>query len=285
LTKLHQEEIVVTPRPGTAFDALMRYRAYDGVTITELTSTPATIERRTREPAPPYTEIVLQDVGTTDNTLNGVAIRLDAGAVMMTTSPCAYTVTFEATTRRLVLRLPTARLAARIENPAQYIATRVEACHAVLLSSFLHTMFALPEPPCAPCEGQAIADVLVDLIALTYHPRPSSTSSSAVTSARWQQAVRDFVDQHLGDPELGAPMIAQHLGVTPRYVQMMFAKMTTTPSAYICKRRLELAAQLLIAGRDPITEVAARAGFADLSYFYRSFRKQYGLSPRRYAAR
>jgi len=80
-------------------------------------------------------------------------------------------------------------------------------------------------------------------------------------------------------------MLARRLGVSPRYVQMVFAGMATTASGYIRERRLEHAAQLLAGGRHAITDVAYQVGFADLSYFYRSFRKRYGISPKRYAAR
>jgi len=65
---------------------------------------------------------------------------------------------------------------------------------------------------------------------------------------------------------------------------MVFAKMATTPSAYIVARRLERAAQLLASTREQIACVAHQVGFADLSYFYRCFRKRYGVSPGRYAA-
>ena len=134
----------------------------------------------------------------------------------------------------------------------------------------------------------ALGDVIFDLITLTYRRVSSVACPHPATRAeageRWQRTVRDFVDRHLGDPELSPAMIAHRLGVTPRYVQMGFAGMATTASAYIVARRLELAARLLTSGDRPITEIGFRTGFRDLSYFYRCFRKRFGVSPKRYAA-
>jgi AraC-like DNA-binding protein len=80
--------------------------------------------------------------------------------------------------------------------------------------------------------------------------------------------------------------VAQALGVSPRYVQMLFAEEATTPSTYILERRLERAAERL--GREglrqTITEIAFSVGFNDLSYFCRAFRKRFGAAPRDYRA-
>ncbi len=152
------------------------------------------------------------------------------------------------------------------------------------MAGFRRTLTARDHAAHDPGWHDAISDVIFDLLAIAYRCVPAAPVPRSTVQDRWQRTVRDFVDRHLADPELGAPMIARRLGVTPRYVQMVFASMATTASAYIIGRRLELAAQLLMSGRSAVTDVAFCTGFADLSYFYRSFRKRYGISPKRYAA-
>jgi len=49
-------------------------------------------------------------------------------------------------------------------------------------------------------------------------------------------------------------------------------------SQWLISRRLEHAQQLLVQGRRP-TEIYLELGFADLSYFSRSFKKAYGFPP------
>jgi AraC-like DNA-binding protein len=71
-------------------------------------------------------------------------------------------------------------------------------------------------------------------------------------------------------------------GMTPRYVQKLFASEGKTFSEYVLERRLALARRLLtdlrLAHRS-VTSIAFDAGFADLSYFNRTFRRQFDATP------
>lgn len=58
-----------------------------------------------------------------------------------------------------------------------------------------------------------------------------------------------------------------------------------TPTELLNEIRLERAACLLAAGQAKILDIAADCGFLGISYFYSSFRKRYGMSPRRYRIR
>jgi AraC-like DNA-binding protein len=74
------------------------------------------------------------------------------------------------------------------------------------------------------------------------------------------------------------------MGVSPRYLQMVFAGMATTPLAYIRRKRLERAAKALRESRGTcnITELSFSLGFNDLSHFSRAFKAFYGVGPREY---
>jgi AraC-like DNA-binding protein len=52
-----------------------------------------------------------------------------------------------------------------------------------------------------------------------------------------------------------------------------------TPHAYMQRRRIELAQQLLRASDEPIAAIAARCGYDDAFYFARVFRREVGRSP------
>jgi AraC-like DNA-binding protein len=72
------------------------------------------------------------------------------------------------------------------------------------------------------------------------------------------------------------------LGVTPRYVHLLLEETGKSFTHHVLERRLERAAALL---RDlrwhnrKIADVAAAAGFNDLSYFNRAFRRRFGATP------
>lgn len=57
-----------------------------------------------------------------------------------------------------------------------------------------------------------------------------------------------------------------------------------TPHQWLLRARLREAARRLAASRDAVTEIALDVGFQDLSNFIRSFRAEFGVSPRRYRA-
>ena len=55
-----------------------------------------------------------------------------------------------------------------------------------------------------------------------------------------------------------------------------------TPSDYLRNTRIELAAKQLINSSYSIGQVAQNNGFSSQSYFARSFKVQYGISPKQY---
>jgi AraC-like DNA-binding protein len=65
---------------------------------------------------------------------------------------------------------------------------------------------------------------------------------------------------------------------------MKFFKETmgTGFTAYLIDYRLEIAAEMLLESSDNILEIALRTGFESLSYFNRSFKKKYGVTPGKY---
>ena len=95
-------------------------------------------------------------------------------------------------------------------------------------------------------------------------------------------AILHLIETRSGDPGLNAAAVARLLGVTPRYVHLLLEGTGKSFSRHLLETRLLKAAALL---RDPlwrgrrIADVAAEAGFSDLSYFSRAFRRRYGSTP------
>jgi len=70
--------------------------------------------------------------------------------------------------------------------------------------------------------------------------------------------------------------------VTPRYIQRLFEHDSTSLTQFVLYERLARAHRLLGSARDArrtISEIAFAVGFGDLSYFNRSFRRRYGMTP------
>ncbi len=94
---------------------------------------------------------------------------------------------------------------------------------------------------------------------------------------------RRYISDHLSDPELSPAMVARALGVSVRYLYLLFQAQDCSPSRWILQRRLDLAASLLADPRHrgrTITDVAFGVGFKDASHFSRAFKYLHGQSPR-----
>lgn len=77
--------------------------------------------------------------------------------------------------------------------------------------------------------------------------------------------------------------LAASTGYSQSYFEEYFKICTgQTPIEYIISYRIEYARQLLEESEMSITDVAASCGFQNVSYFIRTFRKMYGLTPHRY---
>jgi AraC-like DNA-binding protein len=96
------------------------------------------------------------------------------------------------------------------------------------------------------------------------------------------RAIKADILANLGNSDLTVNAAALRQRVTPRYVQMLFQEEGTTFSEFVLGQRLTHVYHGL---RDPrfrrmsISGIAFAAGFGELSYFNRTFRRRFGMSP------
>lgn len=222
--------------------------------------------------------------GRSLNVQGGREVVLEAGDFTLCDASRPYLVRFDETNHMLCIKTPMAALVQRLGDVDALICRPVSGGRGpgAMLSSFLSSVWSQIDHAEDHSWGETVSEVILDLLALAYRPLSEGQgpgSGRVHTMAR----ARGFVDEHICDPELGAGAIAQALGVSPRYVQMLFAAEGSTPSAFIQERRLRLAAeQLRRPGAPCITEVAMALGFNDLTHFGRAFRRRYGVTPRDY---
>ncbi|MCL3994729.1 helix-turn-helix domain-containing protein [Streptomyces lavenduligriseus] len=91
-----------------------------------------------------------------------------------------------------------------------------------------------------------------------------------------------YVDQHLGDPELGPARIAAAHNMSLRALHKLFEGEGITVHRLIQRRRLQECAKALARGDNPgmtIAGVARRWGFVNSAHFSRAFRAAYGMTP------
>ncbi len=98
--------------------------------------------------------------------------------------------------------------------------------------------------------------------------------------------LRVLLQNRLGDPELTVANLAATLGCTADYLSHLFSDTTGTQLWQVVQReRLQRAARLLTETDTAVKEIAWCCGYASASYFTRSFRGQFGLTPKVYRER
>jgi AraC-like DNA-binding protein len=269
------------------FEGVLDVRRFGGLDLSRVSSTPAIVRRH--RPAggehARYFKLHIQELGSSLNLQDGHEAVLGPGDLMLCDSSRPYSIRFDDPNRMLVLRLPEEKVAARFEDPDALVGRRlgVEGLGASLLSAFVHNLWAAPAAGDeADCED-ALLEAVLNLLAAAQGQAPAAAQPQPSCV---KQSIKRFVDDNLRDPELSVGGVARALGVSPRYVQMAFADLATTPLAYIRRKRLQLAAQQL-RRHGPgcsITELSFSLGFNDLSHFSRAFKARYGVGPRDYRA-
>jgi AraC-like DNA-binding protein len=124
-----------------------------------------------------------------------------------------------------------------------------------------------------------------DLLALTIGPTAgfAETARTRGLRAARLKLAKSHIVAHSHRHDISIASVAASLNVTPRYVQRLFEADGTTFSDFLVGQRLARVHRLLCdpgSSHAAISTIAYDAGFGDLSYFNRRFRRFYGLTPR-----
>ena len=96
----------------------------------------------------------------------------------------------------------------------------------------------------------------------------------------WQKRlVESFIEQHIGRPIPVAELSALVNRSEAHFSRAFRLAYGEPPHAYMVRRRVELAAQLMLASRDPLSEIALKCGFHDQAHLNKHFRRITGEPP------
>jgi AraC-like DNA-binding protein len=129
--------------------------------------------------------------------------------------------------------------------------------------------------------------MLADLIALAFGARGEAAE---IAEARGLRAARQreliaAIERRFAEPSLSIGMLADHLGLSSRYVSSLLLETGTTFSERILELRLQKARAMLSDLRYDlmkVNDIAFACGFNAVSYFNRRFRARFGCSPTQY---
>jgi AraC family transcriptional regulator len=136
----------------------------------------------------------------------------------------------------------------------------------------------------ALARGGAFEEIALDLAAAvvrTTRAVERDAAPSASDADRIAPVLREL-DAHAPESRTLADLAAA-AGLSRYHFLRTFRRVTgMTPHQWVVRARLRDAATRLVTTRAPVTEIALDVGFDDLSNFIRSFRAEFGRSPRQY---
>ena len=94
--------------------------------------------------------------------------------------------------------------------------------------------------------------------------------------------MEQYIRAHYEEP-LSLDLLAEKVYLTPHYLSSIFIQEKGIGiNKYIKNLRMEKARELLTGTNMKISEICERVGYSNLSYFCRTFRNEFGMTPEQY---
>ncbi|EKN62674.1 AraC family transcriptional regulator [Neobacillus bataviensis LMG 21833] len=114
---------------------------------------------------------------------------------------------------------------------------------------------------------------------------PTSSMPSLSNSDELDQrfiSILEYIESHLTEPDLSLDTISDHFHLNKYYFSHYFKNNMNLPFyRYVSLKRLSFAVTMIKQNQISIEEIALKCGFPDYSSFYRLFKKEYNLSPKK----
>lgn len=183
-------------------------------------------------------------------------------------------------TRHISFHLPCDVLEKRLNNSRPKVCETMSSSQPVgnVIGNFIHQIVAQHEL-FNDSEHAAMEEALITMLA----PMADDQESQGGSLRNYANIVA-YIDSRLQD-ELTPELIAREVGVSVRSLYRFFEDRDRSLSKYIRQQRLKRCAKQLHSREhmhENLTNIAYRWGFKDSAHFSRSFRNQYGMSPRDY---
>jgi AraC-like DNA-binding protein len=214
----------------------------------------------------------------------GRKLELAPGDGVLLTNAEAWSMTLTGQAHFTAIRVPATALAPWIPDLETVVAQLIPATDLALRMLVRYLQDALEIGALVAPELTRLAVPHVyDLLAVSLDiSRAGEIARGRGMRATRLRAIKADILRHLGDRALSISGVAKRQGISPVYVRKLFEDEAGSFSQFVIEQRLARAHRIL---SDPrfaqraIGAVALEAGFGDLSYFNRVFRRRYGTSP------
>ena len=271
----------LAPLQGHSFQLAGTIRRLPGLSVLSATACGLSSHRRAAHVSGDDVLVTLNLVGERRLIQAGREIVVREGEALISSEDGTGLMLIPEANRYITLRIPRAACGTAATPPGSV--HRVERGHegVRLLASYvrgLQDVHAPGSPQFRDLAARHVRDLALMLLPARDPPR--RLESPGLAAARLNAIKQDIARALTGDLSIGA--IALRHRVTPRYIQKLFESEGMTFSQYVLGARLTLAHSKLTSAAHAgakISTIAYDAGFGDLSYFMRAFRRRYGATP------
>lgn len=213
----------------------------------------------------------------------GATLALEARSASLVHNGETAAVTCTGRTSSVCIQFPRRAMNARVRHVSDLAARPLRGEALALLRDYLEWIQARPAPSSSAL-AQAQSTHILDLIALALCPSRDTWRAAETGGGRAARLyrIKKTMQTRAHEHDLSVGAVAALHGVTSRYVQQLFEREGITFSQHLLELRLQAVHRRLVdptASSLAIAAIAYDAGFADLSYFNRTFKRRFGARP------
>jgi AraC family transcriptional activator of tynA and feaB len=273
--------------PKSSFHGAIEVRQIGGLPLTRFSSSALSFWKCPAESTNPdnrFCIVITQLAGIRRYVQNGSSVLLHAGDTTLIDSGRPWSSSCGTECARLYLRVPRWMMENRLRLREIPIVQRICGSRGLgaMLSRISQSLYEEAEELKADA-GTAALDAYFQILSACI----GRVESCEQHGLELRPRIQKFIDDHLSDPALRPAEIAAAADISVRHLHRLFSNSGSTLGDCIRARRLEHCRNDLANPRlrsKTITEIAFFWGFSDSAHFSRSFRKQFGICPRRFRA-
>jgi AraC family transcriptional activator of tynA and feaB len=279
--------IEIKPLDRAQFDAKSRLDTLGQLRIVMTESAPAVVEHHARHVAQTKERrfrVILSTRGRLHLQHLGRESTLEEGDFALLDDAAPYRIAFREPNSAIWLAISPSTLRSYLPTPSGLCGIAMSATAPMnnVVGTMLRGLCEQAQQGLPAEQGQVLARNLLQVMASAYSLQHGCRAERSVVAAARCTEIKQYIEMHLRNPELGPTPIANAIGVSRRYVRLLFATQSDSVTAYIRRRRLEECAwelaQPLWQGRS-ITATASDWGFRSMAHFTRAFKDHYGSTP------
>ena len=275
------------PTAQSSFDGVIRSLELDFLKVSDVRSEGTDVLRTNEHIAKSETNYFLlslqvEGIGRLEHA--GRSVFLHPGDMVLYDTARSYELCFAGAQQEFVLRMPRNELIARCPEVESLVGIGIPNVlpAARLVRDLVRDVAALDSLPSVHAQSSlasTLTDLVLDSLLELNNRQPSRASYVRLNNAK------RIAQRYLADPSFTVAKWADSMGISERYLRLLFGSSAQSPGQYLWGKRLERAALQLrapLSHHHSITDIALGCGFSDSAHFSRSFRAAYGMTPRDY---